>query len=750
MTSAFKKTHLIEHQQVEKKADALSQTIDLLKDIPRFDNGDFHQYRHYLTKLPEALDTGQLKIAVTGVIKSGKSTLINSILGKEVVKRGAGVMTAITTRIRKGKRYNARLSFKSWDQINTELGDAMAFFPSDQDKQIAGGAFDIRRSKDRQLLMQIQTELEKKMPTADLRTRPEWMLIQYALNGYETCKDFVGADEHQHQFTGKQFDDHKMFTANQDHAYYVKDVCLDLWGSALSSNLEIADCQGADSTDPAQLGRVLDYLSSADLILYCISSRTGLRQSDITLLRRLEAIGRLDQVLFIVNCDLSEHEDLADLKRVGKGVITDLGRLNIQNPDIYFFSALLNLFGHLKHLSAKDKARMEFWLSDNVISQYSRDQYQKFEQNFENLIKTRSFELLLSSHLNQMNMICRQLIERSETFTNLLSSDHQKEAQAKQQLLIEYENFSKYASLFETAFPRVTEELKTRVGSDLADYFNTNGRKLYQDIISFIDTIQLDVDQYRKMKGDSGFQHIFYLIFQDFKQQLALFTIEQLQPEIGKFIDKEEHRLVTYFNELFDSFHMTFKTGAQGAVIKRPKNAQRVSANRQFEGIDLDEMKDLIGLSVPNPVISATYSPSIKANLFSGFFFKTLVEIVMNAVRKKRGFSFSPVLEKTALTIKTENKKSTKKQLHEFQHRLENEYFLPLVEAGLRAFEKKIRQKRQQIDSQKLEINNQFDLDEAEKQRQRNTILNCREHIEKIQQQLQGLMALFSRQGNGA
>ena len=64
-----------------------------------------------------------------GPIKSVKSTFVNAFLESDYLKRGAGVITSIVTRIRQGDTPTATLYFKSWDDINREIQHAIVIFP---------------------------------------------------------------------------------------------------------------------------------------------------------------------------------------------------------------------------------------------------------------------------------------------------------------------------------------------------------------------------------------------------------------------------------------------------------------------------------------------------------------------------------------------------------------------------------------------------------------------------------------------
>ena len=135
--------------------------------------------------------------------------------------------------------------------------------------------FDIRRQTDRQFLRSVYENISQNFPITEQGIRPEAMVLKNALDGYEFCKDKTGADPVRLEFETKLFDNHKEFTGNPAAAFYVKDVCLEVFGKVIEPNVEIADCQGADSTDPGQLAQIIRYIESASFIVYCVSSRNG-------------------------------------------------------------------------------------------------------------------------------------------------------------------------------------------------------------------------------------------------------------------------------------------------------------------------------------------------------------------------------------------------------------------------------------------------------------------------------------------
>ncbi len=61
---------------------------------------DWEKTCHHISR---SISGDRVRVAVVGSIKSGKSTFINAFLKGDYLKRGAGVVTSIVTRVRKGK-----------------------------------------------------------------------------------------------------------------------------------------------------------------------------------------------------------------------------------------------------------------------------------------------------------------------------------------------------------------------------------------------------------------------------------------------------------------------------------------------------------------------------------------------------------------------------------------------------------------------------------------------------------------------
>ena len=67
--------------------------------------------REQLAALLERLDAARLRVLVAGEAKRGKSTLVNALLGREVLPSGVTPLTAVTTTVRYGDDERAEARF---------------------------------------------------------------------------------------------------------------------------------------------------------------------------------------------------------------------------------------------------------------------------------------------------------------------------------------------------------------------------------------------------------------------------------------------------------------------------------------------------------------------------------------------------------------------------------------------------------------------------------------------------------------
>jgi GTP-binding protein EngB required for normal cell division len=137
-----------------QKLDQTRDEVPLLRALERVVTAHgLVEFRGALTLLLDRLENGAFEIGIFGRVSSGKSSLLNHLLGAEVLPVGVTPVTAIPTRVRHGAAPRAVIEFAEGKPLQVELS-RLAEFTTEQ--QNPGNAKHVAR---------IQVEL----PSARLR-----------------------------------------------------------------------------------------------------------------------------------------------------------------------------------------------------------------------------------------------------------------------------------------------------------------------------------------------------------------------------------------------------------------------------------------------------------------------------------------------------------------------------------------------------------------------------------------------------
>ncbi len=759
-------------QSIEHSISQLMTVMDMMDQVPGLSDPGFSTYRSQCAAITGLLDSGKIKVAVVGVIKSGKSTFINALAGKELVKRGAGVVTSITTRITKGRKNRAVIALKSWDEINRVLEKALEMFPEhphpsafpknsinhspDFERSHGDDRLDIRRSSDRQFLRQAYDKMVQDFPITDQGIRPEALVLKNALDGYEFLKDKTGADPVCLEFSGKDFELHQGFTGDPSRAFYVKDVCLEIFGKIIEPNIELADCQGADSTDPGQLSQILRYIESANFIVYCISSRNGLRQADMEFLRLIRKLGLFENILFLNNCDLSEHENLADLKAIESKILNEL-IFFLPHPRLYSFSALYDLFAAMEQrLTPKNRLRLDAWRDEARMVLYCSENSRKFREKFSEALAGQHFHLLFASHRSRLLSMAGAMDKAAGMALQMVKAKAPDQDKARQRVTRIREDGLRLRTIADNSVEGAVAGLENQIKEDLGHVFFKDAMNIRKKTRDFIRLTPIDPSPYRHLLRESGFRHILYLMFQDFKRKLDLFAVANILPDIKKMVQEQEKRVETYFQSLLDSYKIDLlkdkhilDQGPAAASTQAPQNKdtrgsafghrETEKASDEPETIDMATIKKILGLELPETLFSPVYTPKVKAGAMTGLGFQSFLMLVASFLNKNTTFSFTPGFNRAAAVIKKESQNLVGQQIEQYYHVLLNQYFIPLIQAATRDFKEKIHDRFSLYDSLKEDMDRIFSLHEKEKERQEENILAIRATLASVTQALEAM-----------
>jgi GTPase SAR1 family protein len=640
-------------EEILKVNQDILSLISKAKSMPGMAETSFDDWEETCRGLPIQMAEDIMRVAVVGPIKSGKSTFLNSILKGDYLKRGAGVVTSIVTRVRSGDRLSAHLYFKSWDEVNAEMEQALVLFPS--------------------------LEWRKNNSKFDI------VLLTSYIKGYDRVYDIISSDDTTRQYEETTFAEHKGFVGNEDLAVYLKDVQLEIPSEGPNENIEIADCQGSDSSNPMHLAMIQDYLMLTHLIVYVISSRTGLRQADIQFLSMIKKMGILDNILFVVNCDFSEHESMEELETLIGKVHEELALIKPE-PEVYTFSALFNLFSSPRlNLSEKDQLRMLQWKTEEELTDFSVEETMRFQSAFDLKLSGGRGAVLLRNHLERLSVILSGMDNRIGINRDILARDSQSAQELMQKLKNHQERVDQMKTVLNTTITGAVTKIKKKLSVDVNRFFDVHSGDIIQKIFEFIKNYK-GLTKPVKGKADlTGVSRSMYLGYQDFKQSLDAFITEDINPEVIRFVKMQEKEIGKYFDMIIKPYNaMLSDTYAEYIRLMKKLG---VSLNTEGQAaIGLSEMQTQIqqtGLNPPKLVTTMHYSAKIKtaAILRLGVYslqrnFKKLLKKPAN----KQAEVIRQALKGGTQQMKRETLKSVVAQLKDYRENLKFAFLLKLVE----------------------------------------------------------------------
>ncbi|WP_170923673.1 dynamin family protein [Desulfocicer vacuolatum] len=677
-------------------AEKLSTAFQGMKAIPGMYDDQAELQHHICSQVPGQITSGLIRIAVVGAIKSGKSTCINAMTGAEILKRGAGVITAMVTRIRPGKSQKARVFLKSWDEVNEELRRALVLFPENlvAVEGICADTFDLRRKKDRGFLQAVAGRLGGGHATVVPRgLQPEFVRIRQALDAYDRVRHLVQADAVVLTFKDDEFYGHQMFTGDGSAAFFANDVLLELPGNALAPGVEMADCQGSDSTDPAHLAQIQDYLVSANMIIYVISSRMGVRRADIVFLQMIQEMGLMDNLLFLFNVDLGEHHSLDELKSLEAKVKDELACVHAQ-PFIHSLSCLHGLYCALgNELLPGEKKRISLWEENRELMRHTLEGEKTFMGRLEEKIQRDRFSLVVENHIQRLGVACDFTGRRIELFYDLLSRDQDRADHAVGELKRMKAQGANLKGMIKKNTLSAVEALETDIRARIHRFFHPRKGALAREVKAFINDHPVSYPRQEQQLAESGFNQAIYTMFQEFRTAVDYFMARQFTPRVAAFIKEQEQRMETDFMVLYDTCHMDTRTLMARLTVDDHglwNHGADMEEQKPVCPVDISAVKGILGLEIPRARMATAYSARIRVDAMAGLGVHSLVAILSRILKKNFASPFDMAFANGERRMRKEALRCMELHFKNYRELLETDYFLKLIHAVSRDFQEKM------------------------------------------------------------
>jgi GTPase SAR1 family protein len=739
----------------------LGSILKAMREIPGMYDSTADSSLKFCTGLPSAVRSNTLKIAVVGAIKSGKTTFVNAWLKDDLLKRGSGVVTAIVTRIQRAKTLKARIFLKSWDDVNREIEQALFMFPEQEwrpDRDVQG--FDLRRERDRQFLSEFNRKILSELSLSASGLRPESVAITRAVEGFDAVKDIVKPDRSVLEFSDLEcsdagFEGHKKFTGNDSTAFFVRDVVLGVTSPGLDQNVEIADCQGSDSTNPSHMTQIQSYLTQANLIVYLISSRSGLRQADIDFLRVIKTMGLMENIVFVLNVDLNEHDTLGDLMAVKYRVKQELTYIK-PDPELYAISSLYNLLCDLApDISRKNRVVLDLWNEDKRLVDYLTSMTEKFNSRLNHRLASDRFYLTVANPIERLGQIALMARQRILFFSDLLSQDLTKARGAMDRLEHMFATGKRHEAILDSSIEGAVDLLEQETQQGAAALFDPCRGTIAKDVSQFLARYRMDLSLYSTILRDQGFEHTLYLMFQELKSTLDIFMVQTVNAKVLGFVHDREKAFEDYFKNLyrtydinplevfpdrFQEYRPDQEPGCESAhIVNHVSGQESLPVPGETIPIDLRTIKGILGLTLPEQIFSIRYSARIRVGAMARYGIFSLGDLAGKLIKKREVAPGMAALVAAEKKIKANALKSAARHLAEYQNTVTGDYLTPLLGAVSRDFKEKLTSRCRICDVEIKTMEEMIDLDREGKKAQSGTLETMETRVAEIVKKIENL-----------
>ncbi|MFH1888173.1 MAG: dynamin family protein [Pseudomonadota bacterium] len=675
----------------------LGEVFDAVSFLPGIQGRPFLEWEKTLERLRNQEEKNLLSMAVVGPIKSGKSTLTNSLFGGDYLKRGAGVITSIVTRIQPGDHPMAILEFKTWDDVNQEIGDALALVPSFVAARPEKGV-DIRLESDRKELARALSQLGADQLIAQDTRSMNAMVLSAFLAGYEKVRDIVGSEPVRRIFEGQDFPLHKEFVGDENLATYLKDVLLSLPGpEEWKDRVEIADCQGSDSPNPLHLVMIEDYLFHVHLILYVVSSRTGLRQADIRFLSLLREMGLLENILFVVNVDISEHENLEDVKNLLARVANEISLIRPE-PEVVAVSALYNLLENLgPDMPPRESARMDQWNGEKEFLEFLAIENSRLKALLHKRLLEDQAALVLGNKAGRLQVMATAATDWVRLHRDLLSRDRAQMDKALARLHKEREGLDQIRAMIRDALAGVNRKAQASLGWETDRYFDPAAGEILDGARKFIHQFSPNLEGLENRR----FTLAVHAAFQELKIALDRHMAESVNPMVAGFVKRKEDDIARLIEKSGEPYQIMMREAAR-RFNRILEGMESPGGEREPDPeplrLNLGEVKRVHGLTMPPLRSALKYSARIRTEAVFRLGAYRAFHAVLKLFAKKRpdaDLSSARAIRDAVRRMKEETLHSLAEQFMDFKENLKFQYLYRLLDLGAQALMKDLDERFQ-------------------------------------------------------
>jgi len=463
------------------------------------------------------------------------------------------------------------------------------------------------------------------------------MLLMAYLKGYEHVKNIISLDARTRRFDGSEFVRHKDFVGDDSLAIYLRNLELRIPSAEeLYDNIEIADCQGSDSPNPLHLSMTQEYLLRTHLIIYLLSSRTGVRQADIKFLSMIRKMGLMENIFFVINCDFNEHESIEGLTALVGRIEEEISVIK-PDPTIFTISTLFNLLRKMKDVSRRDRAKLEQWQGEKEFAGFSDQESERFESVFREKLTRDRFTLLLKNPLERVAVMMASLKDWAGVNSDILTRDSKEAGAVFEKMENARRQLKDLNPVIKDTMDGASRKTKNEIGKEVDGFMDIRYGPVINNIQGFVRKYEPNYERNENDLEGMGFSTALYMLFQDFKHDLDFFMAETVNPRLIQFIRQEEKKIFNSLDKTSGSYDALVRDTLQR--YKETAKNLGISSVEYTPGvkraIDIEDLRKRAGLNVPPLVSPLRYTARVRAEAVMRLGFYNVAKIIKKLFRRQ-------------------------------------------------------------------------------------------------------------------
>lgn len=528
-------------RKIEQRVEILEETIQELEKLKLVEDETAARWRIHLDHVRTSLEDQLLRVAVVGAVKSGKSTLINALAGTDLLKRGAGIITAFITRIVSNGAPGCWVELKPWAEVLDEINSVSRMLPVYREEAGGKDALDIRSQEDRALLARVLDKMQAE--SRQVRSGcldVHFLLLKAYLDGYDTLHHRVGEEINRLEFDEGCLDEHQKYVGFESRSVYTRDMEIHYPLPWAGGRIEIADCQGSDSPNPLHYQLIQQYLLGCHFIIYVIGSRTGLREADFKLLDFIRTLRMFPQTFFVLNADLGVHNSREDLDALEERVRSELCWL-VPNPRLFTFSALYHLTDQAGDSAAeRERRHLDIWKEDDALARATEEGFAAFKDHLEQRISGQRTRILLGSGLSRLSMVAANVLDTARAQERFLDENLESLRDSAGRLQSRHNSLRGMLGTLANAVSGINETLRRELDEAVDEYFDIEDGRIVQDTMKMLENYPVDSAYLKDLADTRQVVRSLYLFYLEFRQSLSRYLVERVNLRVIEFAREQE------------------------------------------------------------------------------------------------------------------------------------------------------------------------------------------------------------------